>query len=337
MGQFLSTLSLRRATFNVCVHHTAKNISIHALLAESDPGKIRIFDDILNFYPRSPCGERLRQHSEPDSGRMNFYPRSPCGERLSVIELIECGLVFLSTLSLRRATVCAVAQSPASRFLSTLSLRRATEREEKLQADTTNFYPRSPCGERQRLWTILYSCPGNFYPRSPCGERPMQVIIVVMHALISIHALLAESDSIQTLILLMERLISIHALLAESDGLTARANAQHRKFLSTLSLRRATQAANDTNNTARISIHALLAESDSTIKKRDGPASYFYPRSPCGERHQYRKFEKQGKRISIHALLAESDNYGTLLRCLLKRFLSTLSLRRATKQFLSTW
>ena len=33
-------------------------------------------------------------------------------------------------------------------------------------------------------------------------------------------------------------------------------------FLSTLSLRRATQAANDTDNATSISIHALLAESD---------------------------------------------------------------------------
>ena len=35
----------------------------------------------LNFYPRSPCGERhanLRRHR----GDNNFYPRSPCGERL---------------------------------------------------------------------------------------------------------------------------------------------------------------------------------------------------------------------------------------------------------------
>ena len=40
-------------------------------------------------------------------------------------------------------------------------------------------------------------------------------------------------------------------------------------FLSTLSLRRATQTANNTDNATSISIHALLAESDSNIKYRN--------------------------------------------------------------------
>ena len=57
-------------------------------------------------------------------------------------------------------------------------------------------------------------------------------------------------------------------------------------FLSTLSLRRATQATNGLANTPpKISIHALLAESDSDQGASSQP-------------------EQQ---ISIHALLAESD------------------------------
>ena len=57
---------------------------------------------------------------------------------------------------------------------------------------------------------------------------------------ISIHALLAESDLINTYHRIFGEGISIHALLAESDydGLIASAN--FCKFLSTLSLRRAT-------------------------------------------------------------------------------------------------
>ena len=103
--QFLSTLSLRRAT----IHHR-----IH-----------RQFP--CHFYPRSPCGERR----EPNSGRIrdtvisihallaesdrlctilyscpgNFYPRSPCGERQFKMPVPICIYSFLSTLSLRRATV----------------------------------------------------------------------------------------------------------------------------------------------------------------------------------------------------------------------------------------
>ena len=34
-------------------------ISIHALLAESDTVTARIIDPTYDFYPRSPCGERL--------------------------------------------------------------------------------------------------------------------------------------------------------------------------------------------------------------------------------------------------------------------------------------
>ena len=79
---FLSTLSLRRATLAIGL--STKSIS--------------------NFYPRSPCGERLSIHfvhlrkkyisihallAESDAyGRINDISR----------------LIFLSTLSLRRAT-----------------------------------------------------------------------------------------------------------------------------------------------------------------------------------------------------------------------------------------
>ena len=34
-------------------------ISIHALLAESDVKIMNVLSGLKNFYPRSPCGERL--------------------------------------------------------------------------------------------------------------------------------------------------------------------------------------------------------------------------------------------------------------------------------------
>ena len=55
-------------------------ISIHALLAESDILSLKKIFKELNFYPRSPCGERLKNIKKPMQG-FNFYPRSPCGER----------------------------------------------------------------------------------------------------------------------------------------------------------------------------------------------------------------------------------------------------------------
>ena len=56
--------------------------------------------------------------------------------------------------------------------------------------------------------------------------------------------------------------ISIHALLAESDPVTDQDGQTVTKFLSTLSLRRATNHLNFYPQPKGISIHALLAESD---------------------------------------------------------------------------
>ena len=105
-------------------------------------------------------------------------------------------------------------------------------------------------------------------------------------------------------------LISIHALLAESDYRLAHIVAVSGRFLSTLSLRRAT--APQTQRRCQI--------------------QYFYPRSPCGERRVavIRIFSTCG--ISIHALLAESDRQSWQAACTLTGFLSTLSLRRATRE-----
>ena len=102
--------------------------------------------------------------------------------------------------------------------------------------------------------------------------------------------------------------ISIHALLAESDYDTSSLMQCQAKFLSTLSLRRATVHFDNFNLHCVISIHALLAESD-----HDWP--------PVRDIIQW---------ISIHALLAESDLLNRRFRTINNPFLSTLSLRRAT-------
>ena len=148
----------------------------------------------------------------------------------------------------------------------------------------TNFYPRSPCGERRNeppetrpscaisIHALLAESDLNqiqprrfhyhFYPRSPCGERPARRASRQQPAGISIHALLAESDFIT--------IITICIVW---------------KFLSTLSLRRATPLASGTKTIFTISIHALLAESDQKQNAQQTQDPHFYPRSPCGERH----------------------------------------------------
>ena len=103
--QFLSTLSLRRATCYCCscTVHSRRFLSTlslrratryHGFLWPSRVGFLSTlslrratspgcgwFKVIHYFYPRSPCGERRRtKHST--NPKNHFYPRSPCGERL---------------------------------------------------------------------------------------------------------------------------------------------------------------------------------------------------------------------------------------------------------------
>ena len=83
---------------------------------------------------------------------MYFYPRSPCGERPLQLKPPVKAHRFLSTLSLRRATVMhALKLADTMLFLSTLSLRRATDRANFTGKAKPYFYPRSPCGERLPL------------------------------------------------------------------------------------------------------------------------------------------------------------------------------------------
>ena len=167
---FLSTLSLRRATHYDNYNLHCVEISIHALLAESDEqAPYIVWETQISIHA-------LLAESDGAIGQLqcilgNFYPRSPCGERLPIVPIELTTLVFLSTLS----------------------LRRATGSNQTIISKTNNFYPRSPCGER-------------LSERVPLAESTA----ISIHALlaesdraasfqhrshqISIHALLAESD-----------------------------------------------------------------------------------------------------------------------------------------------
>ena len=229
---------MRRATISQLPVYSALPISIHALLAESDKSNL-IWRFCNHISIHALLAESDATVAQTGNRQRNFYPRSPCGERLFGIgqnhgqtfisihallaesdnayeDLIELYAEFLSTLSLRRAT-----NTPFFLlfyhilFLSTLSLRRATE-----------------------------------------GEHTVTITLA---------------------------------------------------FLSTLSLRRATSTGFMFLPIENISIHALLAESDSRSAWPQEEITYFYPRSPCGERPCY------------DGPSSKAD-----------RFLSTLSLRRAT-------
>ena len=189
---FQSTLSLRRATPVEDDPVSVRAISIHALLAESDPGRLGRVGAWSHFNPRSPCGER-RVFAPRCLVSGYFNPRSPCGERPSVSsshlleQIFQSTLslrratalidrfakkdLFQSTLSLRRATMNPWSAGSTIGFQSTLSLRRATAATSQQRRHNMDFNPRSPCGERHPTHQER-GCGRYFNPRSPCGERP---------------------------------------------------------------------------------------------------------------------------------------------------------------------
>ena len=134
----------------------AASISIHALLAESDFGLQNRKKRHNNFYPRSPCGERLGAGCTKQTARSflstlslrratapfpsmvvifgDFYPRSPCGERP------PCPRCSRGTLPISIHAL----------------LAESDEKPRQTRTDTRNLYPRSPCGERLLggLWVL---------------------------------------------------------------------------------------------------------------------------------------------------------------------------------------
>ena len=190
-------------------------ISIHALLAESDPGSLTQLLERKYFYPRSPCGERPLDRCN-GQGPDDFYPRSPCGERPKAQDEYKDTVTISIHALLAESDI-----ADCTKFYA-----------------FGDFYPRSPCGERP-MATASKNRYLHFYPRSPCGERRMSRCTVAGSCRISIHALLAESD-LYAMGYYRYSGISIHALLAESDCTGRSREPLGTVFLSTLSLRRAT-------------------------------------------------------------------------------------------------
>ena len=170
--QFLSTLSLRRATIHYDNYNLHCVISIHALLAESDDmsgatGRIfRAFLSTLSLRRATKTFVILPKQLN------NFYPRSPCGERPHNTKnnCIDCCISIHALLAESDENGEAKTEN-ITLFLSTLSLRRATNLPSKPIERKLYFYPRSPCGERPLFSLLRDLLHNDFYPRSPCGER----------------------------------------------------------------------------------------------------------------------------------------------------------------------
>ena len=124
----------------------------------------------------------------------NFYPRSPCGERLIVARKLQTQThISIHALLAESDSQCRTLASGMYAFLSTLSLRRATRYLSIPSWNTSDFYPRSPCGERQLILQVRFTA-WAFLSTLSLRRATGESNCAYLPGCISIHALLAESD-----------------------------------------------------------------------------------------------------------------------------------------------
>ena len=214
--EFLSTLSLRRAT--------------HLAVLEAA---------VLHyFYPRSPCGERpVPRHCRGVEAFISIHALLAESDLQSAFSSAD-SVIFLSTLSLRRATANAQADANNHGFLSTLSLRRATE------------------WLRGRRWRYGISIHA-LLAESDCLRRSSLCRYTIFLSTLSLRRATDYKDLTNKYFC-----ISIHALLAESDHLRSRFKPCARYFYPRSPCGERQEGHAKVHSTPKISIHALLAESD---------------------------------------------------------------------------
>ena len=167
-------------------------ISIHALLAESDDIVLDAFQHfVISIHALLAESDGPVYHL--GQVLLHFNPRSPCGERHYFGRGLQPACAYFNPRSPcgeRPAGLKILQQIFA--FQSTLSLRRAT-------------LPCIRCMGTRRFQSTLSLRRATDVP-----------FLLFQQVVISIHALLAESDSCSRSTW-MSSWISIHALLAESD------------------------------------------------------------------------------------------------------------------------
>ncbi len=249
MRRFQSTLPVRGATYRHVPNHRPEPY----------------------FNPRSPCGERPPPWSCLSGQRTDFNPRSPCGERP---DNWRGGLTWVG-ISIHAPRAGSDKCFPRPRVVQvgiSIHAPRAGSDDctPRAALPSTNFNPRSPCGERPRL-PFLPRTFRAFQSTLPVrGATRLQGSVYFSALGISIHAPRAGSDNMDRRGAACLSNISIHAPRAGSDD----------------DYPTVTMAADG------ISIHAPRAGSDCNGCGWNIPPRNFNPRSPCGERRAYRKENK---------------------------------------------
>ncbi len=215
---------------------------------------------IPNFYPRSPCGERPNTQ-QGQQAQHDFYPRSPCGERPAELAgRLHAYRISIHALLAESDWAVGAAARPREVFLSTLSLRRATGCGLPQCHAGCDFYPRSPCGERRNnsnnelVCTVFLSTLS--LRRATPAALPSKSATGFLSTLSLRRATISDTATSVGNWVFLSTLSLRRATTSLSWNRCARA------FLSTLSLRRATDGRQPNVFLVDISIHALLAESD---------------------------------------------------------------------------
>ena len=187
------------------------------------------------------------------------------------------GMIFQSTLSIRRATKAPEDKHPGLLFQSTLSVRRATGA--IVSHLVTVGFQSTLSVRRATGFTSLTSVYLGFQSTLSVRRATNQSDSCFANLGISIHALRKESDIIRHDS--TPSFISFQSTLSVRRAtFLARNVAQVGLFQSTLSVRRATAPSVGLRVDGDISIHALRKESDHRSSLPAERQRYFNPRSP---------------------------------------------------------
>ncbi len=237
------------------------DISIHALLAESDPPIMSPSGMNSNFNPRSPCGERLSGlvvlvkvpgisiHALLAESDLGFCPWQPWSRPISIHALL--------------------AESDRNLAATLDGMQEISIHALLAESDNMQFSPSR--GEGISIHALL-------------AESDVSLCRIITHnRAISIHALLAESDPCPMVWSARMEYFNPRSPCGERRLLLLPPNL-HTIFQSTLSLRRATVAPYEYVYSFRFQSTLSLRRATARPTQSDALYTHFNPRSPCGER-----------------------------------------------------
>ena len=209
--------------------------------------------------------------------RISIHALREEGDSFS-LRLRLCALQFLSTPSVRRATVWTSTSWPMCAFLSTPSVRRATST--ACRGCINCKISIHALREEGDYTPFLY-----FFFRTSFLSTPSVRRATLCRLCLRSGCTFLSTPSVRRATILSSSLgrqpqISIHALREEGDDIVQLLVHQFRLFLSTPSVRRATWRCRRVKALERISIHALREEGDDAFVSQELFRRYFYPRPP---------------------------------------------------------